>query len=295
MTASIETPSIVHLHRHRRAGRVIALHWSALGASQWCSLEQKLGGRYEVIAPEHYGCDSTGPWSGEHAFRLADEAERAVAAIDRGTGKVHLVGHSYGGAVALSTAVARPTRVASLTLYEPSAFHLLRAMGDEGGTALAEVAAVARGIGDSVLAGDYIGAAAAFLDYWCGAGAWGKLQPWVQSAFIRWVAKAPMEFHALMEEPTPFVAYTGLSVPILILRGEHAPRPTRMIAELLSSCLPDARTAVVKGAGHTGPLTHAPAVNALIASHIVGATDAATINARFASVPPSPPPVARAP
>src|SRR6266536_1481912 len=35
---------------------------------------------------------------------------------------VHLIGHSYGGGVALRVAVERSNRIASLTLYEPTAF-----------------------------------------------------------------------------------------------------------------------------------------------------------------------------
>src|SRR6266536_155294 len=38
------------------------------------------------------------------------------------TAPVHLIGHSYGGGVALRVAVERSNRIASLTLYEPAAF-----------------------------------------------------------------------------------------------------------------------------------------------------------------------------
>jgi pimeloyl-ACP methyl ester carboxylesterase len=266
------TPNIVHLRRppHQQANprQVIALHCSGAGAGQWCYLEQRLGSRYEVLAPEHYGCESTGPWTGAHAFRLADEAARAIALIDEVKEEVHLVGHSYGGGVALSAALARRERIASLALYEPTAFHLLKAMGGAGAAAYAEIAAVARRTGEGVIAGDYTRAAASFIDYWSGPGAWAKLQPWVRAGLVRWVTKAPLDFRALMDEPTPLTAYAGLSMPVLIMRGEHAPRPTRMIAELLATVLPGARSAVVGGAGHMGPLTHAVAVSNLIAEHI---------------------------
>jgi pimeloyl-ACP methyl ester carboxylesterase len=287
MTASIMTPRIVHLRQPWRRRRAIALHCSGIGASQWRYLEQRLAGRYEVLTPEHYGCESRGRWTGEHAFRLADEAARTLALIDGGREKVHLVGHSYGGAVALSVASARPDRIASLALYEPTALHLLRAMGDEGATALEEVAAVARKMGEGVIAGDYVGAAALFFDCWCGAGAWARLQPWMQTVFIRWAVKAPLECHALMEEPTPLIAYAGLSMPILVMRGEQAPHPARLIAELLSTILPNARLAVVDGAGHMGPLTHAAAVNALVDGHM-DAADAAAFRSWRAPGAPSP-------
>lgn len=261
-----------------RRGHVIALHCSGAGAGQWRALGEALGPGYELAAPEHYGCERTGPWSGEHAFTLADEAARTVDLIDRCGKKVHLVGHSYGGGVALNVALARPDRIASLALYEPSAFHLLKALGDQGAAAYQEIAELARETGDSVVSGDFTRAAISFVVYWGGSGAWAALRPSVQAALIRWVAKAPLDFHALMAEPTPIAAYAGLRMPTLVLRGEHAPRPTRLIAGLLTTVLPAARPAVLDGAGHMGPTTHADAVNELIVAHIDGvdAVDRAT-------------------
>ena len=90
-----------------RREKVIALHCSGAGASQWDRLAEALGPAYEVLVPEHYGCESSGAWSGEHAFTLADEAARTITLIDQSDDKVHLVGHSYGGGVALHVAVAR--------------------------------------------------------------------------------------------------------------------------------------------------------------------------------------------
>jgi pimeloyl-ACP methyl ester carboxylesterase len=80
--------------------------------------------------------------------------------------------------------------------------------------------------------------------------------------------KAPLDFRALIEEPTDLAAYARLSMPVLVMRGEHAPRPTRMIAALLPDLLPRARLETIAGAGHMGPITHANAVNAQIVAHI---------------------------
>ena len=75
---------------------VIALHCSGSGAGQWRALGEALDARHGLVTPEHYGCESVGPWTGAHAFTLADEAARTIEAIDRSDWKVHLVGHSYG-------------------------------------------------------------------------------------------------------------------------------------------------------------------------------------------------------
>lgn len=266
--------NIVYPPRPRSRARVVALHCSGAGASQWSCLAEALGGGYEVLAPEHFGTESTGPWTGEHGFTLADEADRTIALIDKCEGKVHVVGHSYGGGVALHVALARPERIASMALYEPSAFHLLRQMGGDGIEAFAEIASIARRTCEGVVAGDYRAAASAFVNYWNGPGAWDALRPVVQRALIRWSPKAPLDFRALIEEPTAPSSYRKLDFPVLILRGEHAPLPTRVIAEELSQLLPAGRLLTVDGAGHMGPLTHAPEVSALIVQHVTAMAEA---------------------
>jgi pimeloyl-ACP methyl ester carboxylesterase len=264
---------IQHSPARTNLAPVIALHCSGAGAAQWRQLGAVLASRYELVAPEHYGCDSVGPWSGEHAFTLADEAVRTIGIIDRSDCKVHLVGHSYGGGVALRAAVARPDRIASLTLYEPSAFHLLKAMGARGAVALAEIQGIAAQIADGVITGDYRGGVSAFVDYWGGPGAWAALRPSVQAALTRWTPKGPLDFRALIDEPTPASAYADFGFPALIMRGEHAPAPTRLIADTLPTLMPAARLVVIPGAGHMGPLTHAPEVNAAIERHIAESID----------------------
>jgi pimeloyl-ACP methyl ester carboxylesterase len=259
---------------------VIALHCSGSSAGQWRSLGKALGPDYDMLAPEHYGCEKTGPWTGSHVFTLADEAARTLALIDGTDRKVHLVGHSYGGGIALHVAIRRPDRIASLALYEPSAFHLLKAKETaketvEGAaeatapteTALAEIEAITRETGNGIVTGDYRGAAARFVDYWGGPGTWAAMLPSARDALVRWAPKAPLDFAALLGETTPLSDYAELRCPILILRGERAPAPTRVIAETLGQ-LPTARLVVVDGAGHMGPLTDPARVNAVIVRHL---------------------------
>jgi pimeloyl-ACP methyl ester carboxylesterase len=159
-----------------------------------------------------------------------------------------------------------------MALYEPSAFHLLRQMGQRGAKPYAEITRVARNICEGVITGDYQGAVAGFVDYWNGPGSWAALRPSLQSALIRWAPKGPLDFRALIDEATPADAYRKLTFPVLILRGERAPAPTSAVAECLAEQLSASHLVDIAGAGHMGPLTHAAEVSSLIERHIVEAT-----------------------
>ena len=255
--------------RPARLLRVIALHCSGANAGQWRNLAEALIGQCEVLTPEHFGTESQGPWPGEDAFSLRDEAARTIALIEESTKLVHLVGHSYGGGVALNVALNRPDRIASMVLYEPSAFHLLRQLNERGATAHAEISGLARRVRRGIVTGEYRDAVATFVDYWNGSGAWNAMRSSAQKALIRWAPKGPLDFQALLDDPTPLYAYGALTFPVLIMRGEHAPAPSRIITECLSELLPNSRLLIVNGAGHMGPITHALEVSALIAGYVI--------------------------
>jgi len=250
--------------------RVIALACSGASGSQWRPLAGTLGSGRALLTPEHSGPGIAARLAGS-SFTLAHEAARCIGLIDASDDSVHLVGHSYGGGVALQAALARPDRIASMTLYEPAAFHLLDELGADGAAGFVEIAAIARRVRDAVSVGEHAGAAAAFVDYWNGQGAWEKLSEHVRAALTRWAPKAPLEFAALMNAQTVLEDYAAFDFPIVVLRGEHAPLPTRVIADALPDAMDCGRVEVIAGAGHMGPMTHADAVSARIAAHIMSA------------------------
>jgi pimeloyl-ACP methyl ester carboxylesterase len=243
---------------------VIALHGPGASGGQWRRLGETLGARYELIAPSFYGCGSTGPWRGERAFSLEAEARRIVAIVDGVGSPAHLVGHSYGGAVALEVARARPSQVASLSLFEPSSFHLLRQLGGRAAAELLQIEAVAGTIRAGLVSGAYSAAAAAFVDHWRGAGTWESLWPEARERLIDGLPTAALCILALVEHEMPEAAYGRIRCPALIVCGEHARAPSRLIAEELARRLPCGLLEVVPGAGHMGPLTHPGEVNRLL-------------------------------
>src|ERR1044071_7225996 len=154
---------------------VLALHCSGAGGYEWRRLTQAVGQRFKVIAPDLIGCGANGHWSGTHAFTVSDEAAAIVDIIDAAERPGHLVGPSYGGAAPRRAARGRPARIASLTLYEPVAFHLLKTAGPAGHAAFEEVMALAGRIDRAVLCGAFYAAAEMFIEHWNGASAWSTM------------------------------------------------------------------------------------------------------------------------
>lgn len=264
MTAMFRLPHASAAEAHV----VIALHCSGSSGRQWRPLEAALGDRFKLLAPDLIGNGTREPWAGAAAFRLADEAAFVVSLIDAFEAPVHLVGHSYGGGVALRAAIERPHRVRSLSLYEPTPFHVLATMGDEGRAGLAEIRAVSAAVDRAVLAGAYRAAAECFVDYWGGAGAFAALKPATQAEIIRYVPKGCLEFRALMQERLPLAAYRRLRIPLMLMRGEATREPPALIVRKLAQAMRPYAVETVAGAGHMGPITHAETVGALIAAHV---------------------------
>jgi len=256
---------------------VIALHCSGASGSQWRHLRRMLPDHTPLWCPHFIGSPWTGHWSGQRAFTLADEAAPIVAMIDSLGARVHLVGHSYGGAVALRVARERPNRIASMVLYEPTALHVLSAAGPEGRAALDEVGPLSAALDRLILAGDHRTAARQFVEYWNGPGAWPALREETQADVIQYMPKACLDFRALRFERTPLAVYRHFRFPVLLLTGQHTRALTRLIARQLARSLQFALPQTVDGAGHMGPVTHPDAVAALMAGFLQRDNDAGVI------------------
>lgn len=242
---------------------VVLLHSSAASARQWVALARTLAERFHVHAIDLHGHGSRAPWPGHRALTLADEAALVEPLLDR-AGRVHLVGHSYGGAVALEVARRHPHSVRSVAVFEPVLFGCLLAdaASEVPARAVRELAAA---IAQHVAAGRDAAAAERFVDFWSGSdGAWARLAaPQRESIALRMPSVA-LHFDAAFAAADPRPALADAGLPLLCLTGERTVAPTRRIAQLLAASLPRAEHASLAAMGHMGPLTHSAAVNALI-------------------------------
>ena len=197
-------------------------------------------------------------------------AEEAVLLLDQIPAKkrFHLVGHSYGGAVALKIARGWPERLLSLTLIEPSCFHVLTWPLEGAPAPVDEIRHLALVVEHHLAAGNPAGAMATFIDFWSGAPTWASLSIARQLQLTELAGHIPNQFRALFDEPASLRDYAGIEVPTLVLCGNLSPRASRQISRLLTEAMPHARHRTIRNAGHMSPLTHPADAAAHVAEHL---------------------------
>ena len=84
------------------------------------SAQKSLTERFEIVAPNRRGFP---PGPGVERVDFEDEAGWFEPFLEP---EAHVVGHSYGGVIALLSAARRPERVRSLTVIEPPALGVAR-------------------------------------------------------------------------------------------------------------------------------------------------------------------------
>lgn len=255
---------------YREAGTgpaVVCLHSSASSSGQWRALMDRLAPRFRVIAADLYGSGKTGAWRGERPMDLDDEIA-LLAPVFRAAGeRFHLVGHSYGAAIALKAALALPDRLISLVLYEPVLFSLLLADAPESEPAR-EIRAVRNDCVRLVDEGRLDASAERFVDYWSGAGTWAAIPEPRRPAIAQGMRAVNQHWHALVHEPTPLGAFAAIAAPTLFLSGTASKAPPLAIARLVTSVLPRMDAQTIEGAGHMAPVADPERVNPLIATFL---------------------------
>ena len=257
----------VHYRETGRGAPVVLLHGGGSSGAQWKRVCDLLADRYRMITVDHYGHGGTDRWKGPQTARTHDAEAALVSEVIAHIGEpAHVVGHSYGGGVALRLALADPGKLRSLVLVEPQVLSILKHGGESG--LFSDYREFAMSFIRDANAGDSEGAWARFLE---GNGApvpWQNLTPEVRSRFLAMTDSLISAWYANVNHDTTPDQCRSLNIPATLLRGETTRQIYRRITELLSEVLPLAHLQVLPGAGHMSPLTHPEAVANALAAHL---------------------------
>jgi len=245
---------------------VMLVHSSVAGARQWRRLMEELKDYFHVRAVNLFGYGKTPAWPNEISQSLDAQARVVEAALPADAGEIYLVGHSFGGSVAMKAAARLSGRVAKLVLLEPNPVHLLAQSGRTA--AYAEAMDMRNCIKKFGALGEWMAAAERFADYWGGAGSWQAMQADRREAFTQALKPNFFEWDAVTGETTPLLEWVRL-LPrqTLVLADPNTLRPIREIVSLLRQSCPGWTFADVAG-GLMAPLTRPDLINPIVAAFL---------------------------
>lgn len=241
---------------------VVLIHSSVSGNRQWKRLVQELRDRFRVLAPNLYGYGETTPWQEDGTQTLADHVALVETVCDSVSGPIRLVGHSFGGAVALKVAANLGDRVSHLALYEPNPFYLLKLDGRT--EAFAEAMAMHDDVKTLGKQGNWTALAERFAEYFSGDGSWAQMPAERRAAFSKLLLPNYYEWDCVQSDATTVEMFAKMRSKTLLIHSADTRLALREIAELFRGACPHWTFVTIPDGGHMAPLTRPDLVNPIL-------------------------------
>lgn len=251
---------------------LLAVHGLARTGRDMDDIAAELSDRWRVICPDTIG-RGLSQWSPapDDEYCLAFYARHLTALLDAlGIGRVAWLGTSMGGAIGLAAAAGPMAgRISHLVLndnapaLEAAAIERIRAYAGQppAFATVSELEAFLRRV---------------YAPYgWISDDGWrrmtetsarrlpdGRITPHYDPAIVR-------QFHRAVDDYALWPAYESLTIPVLVLRGEHSDLVSRATVEQMTVRGPKATVVEIPGCGHA-PALNVPAQWNLVRSFIEG-------------------------
>lgn len=220
----------------------------------WRGLQKHLPRGYRFVGTSLCGYGETeetrrpGDLGMAHQVRVIEAVAAHIAA------PVHLVGHSFGGAVALAAALAGAIDVLSIATFEANPLALIRERGQR------KLFDTTRRMSVEFEAAYDAGerdAAGRIIDFWGGRGSFAAMPEAVRDYCRATAGVNVLDWRTAFAFEAGMADYARLSAPVLLVRGARANPAMAAITEALGDSLPNVRMAAVDGASHFLITSHA--------------------------------------
>jgi len=249
---------------------IVLLPGSCSTGAAWRPVIAAWDNRFRCITTSLLGYGGTGErrTAGNHS--ISHNAEAMESVIRRTGGRVHLIGHSFGGLVALAIALRRRGSLASLVIIEAPAVGILRERRED------QHYRAFRRMTDAYFAdfaGGNVEAIAAMIDFYGGAGTFASWPSRVRAYAAATTPVNILDWADAYGFPLAAASLGTLAIPLLIVRGEASPQPVQCANALLCEFSSNATLATIDGAAHFAIATHAVEIAHRIAAHVHGAEE----------------------
>lgn len=244
---------------------VVLVPGSCSTGAAWRPVIAAWDGQFRAVTTSLPGYGGTDERRTASDSSIAHGAEALESVIRMAGGRVHLVGHSFGGLVALAVALRNRVALASLTIIEAPAMEVLqeadekhhyyafRQMSD------AYFAAFERGQSQAV---------EMMMDFYGGAGSFASLPARVRAYAVATTATNILDWASAYGFPLTADSLATVQLPTLVLLGDMSNPAAQRANVLLSERIGDATLEAIGGAAHFMITTHANEVAQLIATHV---------------------------
>lgn len=267
---------------------VVLVHGSASDLRSWRHQVPALARRHRTIAySRRYARPNPDIDDDDADDPMLTHVEDLVAFLDAvGACPAHLVGHSWGGFIALLTAIRHPEAVKSLVLLEPPVLslfvstpprpaELLRTLRTHPRTALAILRFGGGAVAPAQRAfrrGDDEAGMRAFAQGVLGKTFFERLQPDELDESRGNLRAVRAQLLGAGFPPLRDAEVRALQVPILLVHGEESPAILLRLTERLAELLPGAARCGIPGASHRMQIDAPEAVNCAILDFLAGVT-----------------------
>ncbi len=244
---------------------VVLLHGFLSSRHQWADLVRDWGAEFQFVSPDLLGYGQTPYPRNEASFTVFDEVDALMPGIDAAFGAdscFHVVGHSYGGSVALQLAFEKRHRVASLCLFEPVTLGMLPLHEERYDDVRRVLSSVDAHAGSAPRE-----TARQFVDFWCGPGGFDAFTPKRQEQVTTQIAKVRLDCRGLRSATLSPEGLRSLTMPVALFESKDSPLAPRHVIHALSDMLPNSSHTLLDG-GHMAPVTNSRVVNPMIAAFV---------------------------
>jgi pimeloyl-ACP methyl ester carboxylesterase len=244
---------------------VVLVPGSCSTGAAWRSVIASWQGRFRCVTTSLLGYGGTAERRSAGDPAISHEAEILESVIRRAGGRVHLVGHSFGGLAALAVALRKHVPLASLVILEAPAPEVLRERGEhEHYRAFCQMTEAYF----SAFDGGNAEAIAAMIDFYGGAGTYASWPARVRAYAVETTPVNILDWASAYGFALSAASLAAVDIPALVIRGGVSHPAVQRANALLGKWMGRAVLATMDTAAHFMIATHPNEVGRLIAHHV---------------------------